>query len=66
MLKIYYRDGFYIFKINKILKQDMKDIEKLVREDYINTKKSEIYSLQTKNWLNNMKVEKNSEILSKM
>ncbi len=60
------RDGFYIFKINKILKQDMKDIEKLVREDYINTKKSEIYSVQTKNWLNNMKVEKNSEILSKM
>ena len=44
----------------------MKDIEKLVREDYINTKKSEIYSVQTKNWLNNMKVEKNSEILSKM
>ena len=58
------RDGFYIFKINKILKQNIKDIEDNVREEYISAKKAEIYSVQTKNWVNKIKVEKNSEILS--
>ncbi|WP_317366880.1 peptidyl-prolyl cis-trans isomerase [uncultured Tyzzerella sp.] len=58
------RDGFYIFKINKLLKQDIKEIEKTIRDEYINIKKTEIYSLQTKNWLSDIKVQRNSEILS--
>lgn len=58
------RDGFYIFKINKILKPNTQDVKAIVKEEYINIKKSEIYSIQTKNWANNIKVEKNSEILS--
>ena len=58
------RDGFYIFKINKILKPNTQDVKAIVKEEYINIKKSEIYSIQTKNWANNIKVEKNIEILS--
>lgn len=58
------RDGFYIFKINKILKPNIQDVKAVVKEEYTNIKKSEIYSIQTKNWANNIKVEKNSEILS--
>ncbi|WP_250278191.1 SurA N-terminal domain-containing protein [[Clostridium] colinum] len=58
------RDGFYIFKINKIIKPNVNEIEEIIREDYILDKKSEIYSLQTKNWVSNIKVQKNSEILS--
>lgn len=58
------RDGFYIFKINKILEVNIEDVKEMVREEYISIKKDEIYRMQTKNWVNNIKVEKNSEILS--
>lgn len=60
------RDGFYIFKINEILKQDIEEVKESVREDYISNKKEEIYSIQTKNWANDIKIKKNSEILSNL
>ena len=57
-------DGFYIFKINEILNANIEEIENIVKEEYIKGKKAEIYTNETKNWLNNIKIEKNNEILA--
>ncbi len=60
------RDGFYIFKINEVLKQNIEEVKESVREEYIFNKKEEIYRIQTKNWVNDIKLKKNSEILSNL
>ncbi len=59
-------NGFYIFKINKIVKQNIQDVKKSVKQEYIIEKKNDLYSMQTKGWFDNIKVDKNVENLSKI
>lgn len=59
-------DGFYIFKINKISNPDMTEVENFVKTEYIKSKKDELYKIQTNNWVNNMRLEKNNEILNNL
>lgn len=59
-------EGFYIFKINRIVNSNIEEMEYMVKKEYVTKKKAEIYTNETKNWLNYIKIEKNNEILANM
>lgn len=59
-------DGFYIFKINKISNPNMTEVEKFVKTEYIQSKKDELYKTQTNSWVNNLRIEKNNQILNSL
>ena len=60
------REGFYIFKINKRLKQDIKNVKEMVKEEYINIEKNKLYNTQSKAWSTNINIKENIENLSKI
>lgn len=55
-------DGYHIFKIDNITSSSIESIEPEIREQYISSKKQEIYQTQNDSWQGDISIEKNDEI----